>query len=97
MMTRNTNQCTVKHIPQRTCVACHTAKAKGELIRLVRISGEAVEVDIGSKKASRGAYLCRSQECWETGIKKGRLEHSLRAKLTPDNRGQLIKFGRDLI
>jgi len=78
-------------------VACRKVKAKGELIRLVRVSDEAVEVDVGGKKARRGAYLCRAQECWETGIKGGRLEYSLRVTLTQDNREQLIRFGRDLM
>ena len=67
-----------------------------ELFRLVRTSGESVEVDIGGKKAGRGVYLCLAQECWEIGLKGGRLEHSLRTTLTQDNREQLIRFGKDL-
>jgi len=78
-------------------VACREIRDKQELIRLVRISDESVEVDIGGKKAGRGAYLCRAQECWETGLKGGRLEHSLRTILTQDNREQLIRFGRDFL
>ena len=85
----------VKHIPQRTCVACRKIKVKGELIRVVRISDGSVEVDAGGKKAGRGTYLCQAQECWETGLKGGRLEHSLRTTLTPDNREQLIRFGEE--
>jgi len=77
-------------------VACRKVKAKRELIRLVRISDESVEVDIGGKKAGRGAYLCRAQECWESGLKGGQLERSLRATLTQDNREQLIRFSKDL-
>ncbi|MFC2051237.1 RNase P modulator RnpM [Chloroflexota bacterium] len=96
-MTRSTSPLSTKHIPQRTCVACRKVKAKEELIRLVRISDETVEIDIGGKKARRGAYLCRTQECWETGIKDGRLEHSLKTTLTQDNREQLIRLGRDLM
>ena len=78
-------------------MACRKVKAKGELVRLVRTSDEAVEVDIRGKKARRGAYLCRAQECWETGIKSGRLEYSLRVTLTQDKREQLIGLGRDLM
>jgi len=85
----------VKHIPQRTCVACRKVKAKGELVRVVRIPDGSVEVDADGKKAGRGAYLCQIQECWEIGLKGGRLEHSLRTTLTPDNREQLIRFGKD--
>jgi len=78
-------------------VACRQVKAKRELIRLVRISDESVEVDIGGKKAGRGAYLCPAWECWEIGLKGGRLEHTLRTTLTQDNREQLIKYGKDFL
>ena len=56
-------------------------------------SGE-VEIDIEGKKAGRGAYLCRSQDCWEIGLNKGRLEHALRTTLMPDNREQLITYAK---
>ncbi len=60
------------------------------------ISDESVEVDINGKKTGRGAYLCPAQECWEIGLKGGRLEHALRTTLTQDNREQLIKYRKDL-
>ena len=84
------------HIPQRTCIACHQVKSKRELIRLVRIAGGSVEVDTGGKKTGRGAYLCQSQKCWETGLKGGRLEHTLRTNLTPGNREQLSQYRKNL-
>ena len=86
----------VKHTPQRTCVACRKVKAKQELIRLVHTSDEGVEIDISGKKVGRGAYLCPSQDCWEIGIKGGRLEHSLKTTLTQYNREQLIRLGENL-
>ncbi len=86
-----------QHIPQRTCVACRKVKAKRELIRIVRISDGNVEVDTSGKKAGRGAYLCRAQECWEVGLKAGRLEHALRTNLTQDNQEQLIRYGKNLL
>ena len=86
-----------KHIPQRTCVACRKVKTKRELIRLVRISNGTVEVDPSGKKAGRGAYLCQSPECWEDGLKRGRLEYNLRTALTQENRQQLIRYGKDFI
>ncbi len=54
-----------KHIPQRTCIACRTVRAKRELIRIVRTTTHHVETDPTGKKAGRGAYLCRQRECWE--------------------------------
>ena len=77
-------------------MACRETKTKRELIRLVHISDESVEVDIGGKKMGRGAYLCPTSECWEKGFKGGQLERSLRTKLTQDNREQLISFGEGL-
>lgn len=77
-------------------MACRKIKAKQELIRLVRISDESVEFDIGGKKTGRGAYLCPTQECWEIGLKGSQLEHCLRTKLTQDNREQLIKTAEKL-
>ena len=85
-----------QHIPQRTCVACRKVKAKRELIRIVRISDGNVEVDTTGKKAGRGAYLCRAQECWEAGVKTGRLERTLRTSLSQDNREQLARYGENL-
>ncbi len=82
-----------KHIPQRTCVACRQVKAKRELIRLVRITDRRVEIDSSGKKAGRGTYLCPTPECWEAGLKSGRIEYTLRATLTPENQEQLIKQG----
>ena len=87
----------IKHIPQRTCVACRKVRPKQELIRLVRISDISVGVDTSGRKAGRGAYLCRARECWEIGLKGGRLEHALRANLTQDNREQLTGYGKDLV
>ena len=86
-----------KHIPQRTCMACRKVNAKQELIRLVRISDGSVELDTSGKKAGRGAYLCRAQDCWEIGLKGGRLEYTLRTTLTQDNRYQLVKQGETLL
>jgi len=86
----------VKHVPQRTCVACGMVSPKQQLIRLVCVSGGGVEVDPGGKRAGRGAYLCPAAECWQVGLKKGRLEHVLRTTLTPDNREQLLRYSAGL-
>ena len=84
-----------KHIPQRSCIACRETGAKRELIRLVCAPG-GVEIDLNSRKAGRGAYLCPVRECWETGLKGNRLEYALRTKLTPENRQALMEHGKSL-
>ena len=86
-----------RSLPQRTCVACRRTKAKKELIRLVRTPGGEIEIDTTGKKEGRGAYLCPSRECWEKGLKGNTLEHTLKGKLTENNREQLIKYGTELL
>ncbi len=87
----------VKHIPQRTCVACRQVKAQRELVRLVHVADGNVEIDTGGKKAGRGAYLCQTQECWDAGLTGGRLEHALRTGILPENREQLARYGKELL
>ena len=83
----------LKHVPERTCVACHEVKAKRELVRLVYSPDGVAEVDKTGRKPGRGAYLCQSPECWNKGVNKGKLEHALRGKISAENRARLMKFG----
>ncbi|MFC1871740.1 RNase P modulator RnpM [Chloroflexota bacterium] len=87
----------MRRIPQRTCVACREVNGKRELIRLVRTADGGVEIDATGRKAGRGAYLCRSWQCWENGLKSGRLEHALKVSLTGDRRQQLINSGEEYL
>lgn len=74
-----------KHIPQRTCIACRTVRAKRELVRVVRTETNHVEADSTGKKAGRGAYLCRQRECWDLVLNsRGRLEHALNLEMPLD-------------
>ena len=96
MMSSKQQKSSVEHIPQRTCVACRTVRPKRELVRLVRISSGGVELDSTGKTAGRGAYLCPAQDCYEIGLKSGRLEHALRTNITQDNRNHLIRCIKDV-
>lgn len=97
MRKKNINGHTVKYMPQRTCVACRRTEGKRDLVRLVRTAAGIVEIDTSGKKSGRGAYLCRAVECWETGIKGGKLEHSLKTTLTQNDRNELIRAGQELM
>ena len=80
-----------KHVPRRTCVSCGSTTAKRELVRLVRTSA-GVEPDPTGKRPGRGAYLCHNPDCWESAVRKSRLEHALRTKLTPADREALLSY-----
>lgn len=86
-----------KHVPQRTCIACHQIKPKRDLIRIVHSSNGRVEVDTSGKKSGRGVYLCKSRVCWETGLKWERLEHTLKTRITQQDRLVLLEYGKTLI
>lgn len=55
-----------------------------------------IEVDPRGKKPGRGAYLCPNIECWETGLKKGRLEYALHSKISPENRQTLLEYAKNI-
>lgn len=83
-----------KHIPQRTCVGCHSVLPKRELIRLVR-RADGVEVDPTGKMTGRGAYLHNQHSCWERGL-KGSLAHALKVTLTIADLQKLTEFMQKL-
>ena len=85
-----------KHLPQRTCIACRQTNEKKSLIRLVRTRNGIAEVDISGKRSGRGAYLCPKKVCWEMALRKNRLEHALRTKLSDNNRQSLIAYSHNL-
>jgi predicted RNA-binding protein YlxR (DUF448 family) len=86
----------IKHIPQRTCIACRKTGGKRELVRLVRVAGGEVEADPTGKKAGRGAYLCGTPGCWESALKTGRLEQALRTSITQENKVKLVNYVKGL-
>lgn len=84
-----------KHVPQRTCIACHKAAAKRGLVRLVLTPEGRVEVDTKGKMPGRGAYLCPAKRCWDEGLKAKKLEHALRTKLSVESLKGLFEYMTD--
>lgn len=64
----------VKKIPMRMCLGCGEMKPKRELIRAVKTPGGDVLLDLTGKKSGRGAYICRSLECFKKAKKARRFE-----------------------
>jgi len=85
-----------RHVPQRTCVACRRTTVKRDLVRIVRTPEGTVEIDASGKKSGRGAYLCRAQQCWQSALKKERLDYALKGKLTPEEKEALLQYAHSL-
>ncbi|MBI4281995.1 MAG: YlxR family protein [Chloroflexi bacterium] len=84
------------HTPLRSCVVCSTKIDKRDLIRLVRTQSGRVEVDATSKMPGRGAYLCHRRACWDTALKKSRLDHKLKGPISPEDRLALREFAQQI-
>ncbi len=63
------------------CLGCQEMKPKKELIRIVRDKEGSTSVDFTGKKAGRGAYICKSMECFEKARKAKRLEKAFEARI----------------
>jgi predicted RNA-binding protein YlxR (DUF448 family) len=85
-----------RKVPQRTCIACRSVRAKRDLVRVVRTVDGAVMVDATGKKSGRGAYLCRQRGCWEIGLKRGVLERALKQPVPAESRPSLEVFAAAL-
>ena len=74
----------VKKTPLRMCTACREMKDKKSLVRIVKNKEDEVSLDPGGKKPGRGAYICRSPECFKKAVKTRALERALAAKIPED-------------
>ena len=70
-----------KKIPVRKCVGCGEMKPKKELIRILRTENGEFVVDAGGKTTGRGAYICRSVECFQKAAKSRGLERSFKQEI----------------
>ena len=73
-----------RHVPLRTCIICGTKTSKRELIRVVATPDGDVSMDPTARMHGRGTYMCKDGNCAPRGLKRGRLEYTLRLKLEDD-------------
>ena len=65
-----------KKIPMRMCLGCGESKPKRELVRIVKSPEGEISLDFTGKKSGRGAYLCKSTECFKSAKKSRKFEKS---------------------
>ena len=85
-----------KHVPQRTCVACRTTGTKRGLVRLVKTAEGAVQVDETGKKPGRGAYLCKTAECWNSALNGKVLQYALKTAISMEDKAALQAYAATL-
>ena len=80
-----------KKIPQRQCMGCRERKAKKELIRVVRCTDGAVQLDFSGKLNGRGAYICPNAECLKKALRSKALDRSLEVTIPEEVYARLEK------
>ena len=78
----------IKHIPLRTCTACGKVRPQREMVRLASSAG-VVELDTGTKRSGRGAYICRENECLQNMLNWKRMEKALRITIASEDKLRL--------
>ena len=73
-----------KKIPMRMCLGCGEMKPKRELIRGVKSNEGDISLDLTGKKSGRGAYICKSVECFEKARKARKFERSFSCMISED-------------
>jgi predicted RNA-binding protein YlxR (DUF448 family) len=71
----------VKKVPQRQCIGCGEMKNKKDMIRVIKTPEDNIVIDTTGKKNGRGAYLCKSVECFQKAVKSRGLERSLKVNI----------------
>lgn len=74
----------VKKVPLRKCTGCNEMKNKKEMIRVLKTTEDQIILDATGKKNGRGAYLCRSKDCFLKAVKNKGLERSLKMQIPQD-------------
>lgn len=80
-----------RKIPMRMCVGCREMKEKRSLMRVVKSPEGAISFDRVGKAPGRGAYVCKSKECFEKAVKQRQLERALETRIEEAVFAQLVE------
>ena len=80
-----------RKIPMRMCVGCREMKEKRSLMRVVKSPEGAISFDRVGKAPGRGAYVCKSKECFERAVKQRQLERALETRIDEAVFSQLME------
>ena len=79
-----------KKQPMRKCLGCGEMFPQKELVRVVKTklkdaegneAGFEISLDLTGKKAGRGAYICKKEECYNLAKKARRFNRALSCEI----------------
>lgn len=65
----------------RQCIGCGEMKSKRDMMRVLRTTEGGIVLDATGRQNGRGAYLCKSQECFKKAVKSKGLERALKTPI----------------
>ncbi len=68
-------------LPERMCVVCRKMQDKKSLIRVVKNKDGEIMYDATGKMPGRGAYICKSRECFEKLAKTKGFERAFKCQI----------------
>ena len=70
-----------KKVPMRQCIGCGEMKEKKDMFRILKLPQGEVVYDVSGKMNGRGAYLCKSYECFCNARKNKRIERAFKKNI----------------
>lgn len=84
-----------KKVPMRKCLGCNEVFPKKELIRVVKNKDGDIAIDLKGKLNGRGAYICKSKECYEKAYKSKRLNKAFQCEISEELYEEMLKVLED--
>ena len=79
----------VKKVPMRMCTACREMKPKRDLVRVVKTAEGEIKLDTTGRLNGRGAYICKSKECFLKARKINALSRAFETRVPEEIYNQL--------
>lgn len=76
--------------PERTCVACRSARPQGELLRYVLSPQQQLLVDYRQRLPGRGVYTCCDPQCVIKAVERRQLQRNLKVDTLALDTTQLL-------
>ena len=67
--------------PQRSCIGCGVKKDKNDFVRVVRTPEGSYILDESMRANGRGAYICKSADCFNAAVHNHGFEKSFKAPI----------------
>ena len=80
-----------KKVPTRKCLGCREMKPKRVLVRVVKNKEGEISLDLTGKKPGRGAYICRSEDCFNAARKTKQFERAFSCKIPDELYEQMLE------